>query len=523
MTGSAMSGVAVGGSGFRLETPSGLNWASRARRAVLCGPPALAAAFCVLLALWATGCKQDINDDLQQAALYGQPDRVAALLAKGANVEAVGLSGRTPLTAAAGSLSSKTVELLLAHGADVNRQDRGGRTALDTAVSVGTSPAIVRVLIAHGADVKSKPWTGVAVLSMGNGEWASRVGILEALIAAGAEVDRRNRSGDTPLLSAASLGLKNATRILLDHGADVNAADDDGITALSMAKYELKEHPGSHDRKEVVRILTAAGGLEEAGPEHRRGALDEMAALDAEELAVFLKRAVSRLDWGALDDMRRSVLVAAVALRQPEAFRSAAYPGRADPNRKTKTGATALMYAAVLNAAEPCKALLDDARTDLNAQDNHGQTALMLAALTGAPDCLNLLAKHGGVDANTRDLKGETALVATAAMGTGFGVVRTLMNFAREAQIGAAVSRTLSPREAVEILLAGGSGVDLADNGGRTPLMYAAWTDNAEIVGVLMKHGANPALRDRDGRRAIDWAQPGSEAARLLSNRSPTH
>ena len=55
-------------------------------------------------------------------------------------------SGRTPFMAAALSGSDTSVELLLKHGADPNRVDEQGHTALDAAIMGGVNTSLFVVL-----------------------------------------------------------------------------------------------------------------------------------------------------------------------------------------------------------------------------------------------------------------------------------------------------------------------------------------------------------------------------------------
>ena len=75
-------------------------------------------------------------------------------LASGADLEATGYSGRTPLHVAAGSGSVEKVELLLASGADLEAVANDGRTPLHVAAGSG-SVEIVALLLASGADLEA--------------------------------------------------------------------------------------------------------------------------------------------------------------------------------------------------------------------------------------------------------------------------------------------------------------------------------------------------------------------------------
>jgi ankyrin repeat protein len=80
-----------------------------------------------------------------------------------------------------------------------------------------------------------------------------------AAITAGANVNARNRLGDTPLLIAARNGRVNVLKVLLDKGANVNAQDDNrGQTALIVAVGNVAAGDGDND-VEAVRLLIVGG------------------------------------------------------------------------------------------------------------------------------------------------------------------------------------------------------------------------------------------------------------------------
>lgn len=56
--------------------------------------------------------------------------------------------------------------------------------------------------------------------------------VCKALIAAGANVEARDKNGNTPLHYAAYCGNEDAAEVLLDAGADMNAVNDNGDTPL---------------------------------------------------------------------------------------------------------------------------------------------------------------------------------------------------------------------------------------------------------------------------------------------------
>ncbi|MBV8652198.1 MAG: ankyrin repeat domain-containing protein [Alphaproteobacteria bacterium] len=95
---------------------------------------------------------------LHWAAQYGQFSVVKALVAAGADLEAVNINGNRPLHAAVGSRSAdpNIVKLLLKSGAEVNARGVYGTTALHIAACIasrGQALRIAAILIEGGADV----------------------------------------------------------------------------------------------------------------------------------------------------------------------------------------------------------------------------------------------------------------------------------------------------------------------------------------------------------------------------------
>jgi ankyrin repeat protein len=69
--------------------------------------------------------------------------------------------------------------------------------------------------------------------------------------------------------------------------------------------------------------------------------------------------------------------------------------------------------------------------------------------------------------------------------------------------------------QVVSYLLDAGAHVDDRDDRGRTALMIAAEGGHAEIAGLLLARGADPALRDKAGKRAADLTVLSSLRERL--------
>ncbi len=81
----------------------------------------------------------------------------------------------------------------------------------------------------------------------------SRPEILNVLLTAGADVNAKNGAGVTALMRAAHSDYADVPRVkfFLDHGADVTARDRNGDTALREARLEGESR--------VIELLVSAG------------------------------------------------------------------------------------------------------------------------------------------------------------------------------------------------------------------------------------------------------------------------
>ena len=170
------------------------------------------------------------NDANATALMWAASDleKTRLLLDRGANANARSDELRTPLMIAARRHGGvQTVKLLLDHGANPNPNANPiGESSPLFEATTGGDPAIMALLIAHGADVKAaaEPMLAMAITL----QCAKCIDLLVAK-----DLDRGAYTG--ALQDTAILGDVNSARMLLDHGADVNAADALGRTPLMYA------------------------------------------------------------------------------------------------------------------------------------------------------------------------------------------------------------------------------------------------------------------------------------------------
>jgi ankyrin repeat protein len=187
-------------------------------------------------------------------AVHGQmPNTAQLLIDAGADVQKANSYGVTALYIAARAGDSSATRMLLAAGADANAAlPTSGETVLMTAAKAG-DPATVAALLTGGIE-------GVSLADLGEARAAARIAEAAgysllpnpAIATNYADVNARDRwYGRTPLMIAAAEGHLDAVRLLIEAGSDLNLADAEGSTALSLAR--------SYGHLDVAAVLEEAG------------------------------------------------------------------------------------------------------------------------------------------------------------------------------------------------------------------------------------------------------------------------
>ena len=192
----------------------------------------------------AKGAKIDGRDLAGATALYlaaqsERPATVALLLAKGADPDLPGQSGVTPLAAAAFNGNDRIVEQLLAHGASPNIVDATGKAAMPYAAARGFAE-IVRRLLDAGVDANFRYGNQLTALMWAAGHEdgvgvQAAASVIDLLLAHGAQIDAADDRGRTALMTAAERGHAEVVAMLVGRGADPSIRDKNAKTALDLA------------------------------------------------------------------------------------------------------------------------------------------------------------------------------------------------------------------------------------------------------------------------------------------------
>ncbi len=198
-----------------------------------------------------------MNEELVQVAESGNTERVLELLKQGADINTQDAKGRTPVMAATYGNHIETFTALLNAGADVNLRDDMLNNPFLYAGAEGFLE-ILKLSYEAGADpTLTNRYGGIAIIPASE---RGHVEVVEYLLKhTTINVNHVNNLGWTALLEAIILsdgGVRHQqiVKLLIEHGADVNLADGEGVTPLAHAKAKgykeiqvLLENAGARD------------------------------------------------------------------------------------------------------------------------------------------------------------------------------------------------------------------------------------------------------------------------------------
>lgn len=251
------------------------------------------------------------------AAAKGDLHRVRELVQNGADVNEANAVRNTPLHYAAGNVDAPMVDFLLSKGANVHAREQTGRTPLHYALHnvagrESDARVVTALLLKYGARVNSADEDGYTPLHQVCRDHALELAVL--LLQHGADVNSQNADGKTPLHSAAEYGQPKLTALLVQNGARVGVKTKRGLrpgaTPLHLAAgslYTASLTPSELDdqalhaaarrrRRDAVRMLLAAGADVNAQTENGFTPLHIAAMEDDDRLCDLLLTHGAKLD-----------------------------------------------------------------------------------------------------------------------------------------------------------------------------------------------------------------------------------
>lgn len=365
---------------------------------------------------------------------------------------------------------------------------------------------------------------------------------LHILLKAGADPNKPDTKGQTPLHFAAEHKAADAIKALLAAGAKVNAQNKEGETPLFCA---VEEGAGL----DIVKILLAAGADPNIAAAKRNNStpLIEAVRENQPEVLDALLSAGAKVDMAVANG--RTALIFAIRDEALPLIRKLLAAG-ANPNLTDKSGSTPIMYAAsegmeMLTSLVEAKAdalTVDQNGTNLfmvccsrasytpeqlktvlgwgfniNATDKKGRTALMYAAKAKNSAALTFLLASGA-KVNAKDEEGNTALLLcdmkkeTVKLLLDAGADVKAVNMDGVSVIYNAASDT--DLAVIRALIAKGAPMNIAKaKDGYTPLMFAVrMRGKLELIRLLVDSGADVHATGKDGVTVMSLAEKWGEA-----------
>jgi ankyrin repeat protein len=302
-----------------------------------------------------------------------------------------------------------------------------GRTPLMEAVLRRDLPA-VRAELASGADPNRADARGNTALLLAGSE----LPIVRLLLEAGADVNVANDEGVTALILAAQRS-EETVRVLLDAGADVTPRDIGGVSALTVARranndgiVALLRRAGAEesleerlhqairdgDRAEVARLVEAEANVDGLDTIQFQPPL--MTALESQEIEILLdllgSGADPTLEATGFETTGDNAIATAARLSSPWVLR------RFLEARARDEDLEAVLFIACGDAAVLSVALDFGASDVIDSRDASGRTPLICAAATGSSEAVALLLE-AGADASAVSSDGLTAYEAARRAG----------------------------------------------------------------------------------------------------------
>lgn len=279
----------------------------------------------------------------------------------------------------------------------------------------------------------------------------------------GVDRELKGPDGKTALMHALSLRNANIAEMLINAGADLKAQDP--------TKKNILMYAAEGNNSKVLKKLLDSGFDRNLRSSADKTALDY--AVDAR--AAECVRIISKLDTLPMD------FIEAVIKGDESSVRKLIGEG-ASPSAKDKNGKAAIVHAIELGHDRIVRILLENGIDPDGSYFKKKEISLFIFAMyNGKYSCaLELLKKGTDTNFNHRYKDGRTALML--------------------AMIEKQTALT-------SMLLEKKFSVDTTDDFGNTSLMFAAENNLFSVVSALLEKGADPTIRQADGKKASDIAK----------------
>lgn len=427
---------------------------------------------------------------LAQAALNNDIASVRLLLLFGADVDRIDSDGISALLAATEIASLDLAKLLLKHGASPNLC-AGPHDESPMAIAARNGlHDLAALYIRYGADCNVLLPSGDTPFMLAINKRASEA-FLRFMLASGADVNGKTRAGKTPLFEAVSLRRTDIVSLLLDHGANPN---------LAGPKHPL--WPATYDST-TLRLLISRG----AKPGMTPGIMELAASLNnIRSVRILLEAGVdpnSKKDGiytplcSAIRDDRADIVSLLLENKADPNIPASEYPAfkcithnhlhfleplvRAGVNLGEPKG---ILETAVAHNSQEAVMFLIRKDVDVNARTPTGHTPLTTAIRDNRPHMIDVLLAHGA----DPTLRGEDWPLSMAIKKP--QILKRLLRVV--AQPGSAVKGIMelavqaNELESVKLLFEAGVNVEDKTGGVFSPLTTAIRENKPDMVRYLV-------------------------------------
>jgi ankyrin repeat protein len=396
---------------------------------------------------------------LHWATHWNDMEMARALIGADADVNAANDFGVTPLSLACSNRSAALVEMLLQAGADPNSSHLTGETVLMKCAWAGNATS-VRALLDAGAVVNARESTYGQTALM----WAvyqHHPEVVRLLVERGADVNAHSATGFTPLLFAARVGAVEAAKILLSAGARVNEPDT-GTKATPVLVATVRGHAtltqlllqhgadANADGAGYTALHWAAGSWETG-----------LTGING------IKRPQPSHEWNTFAGLQRPAKL--------EVVRALLAHG-ASPNSRMRTPPTRIGISRAIGE---------------EGVSLKGATPFFVAAMAADVEVMQVLAANGA-DPNLTNEDGTTPLMVASGLGR---------------VIGESFVTDADSVRALRLLLELGSDVNAVNKAGNTALHGAAQVRSNGTVQVLVEHGAELNVKNKNRQTPLMIAE----------------